>query len=216
MTTIYYTLCQQMPTDEFEFSVSLLPADMQKRLRRFRRWQDAHAYLYGRLLLKEGMLRLGYDDSLESMKRTKYGKPYFEGFPFGFNISHSGKYVVCVISTDENENLGVDIEQIKPIVFDDFKCVFSYEERKKIDSYEKFYTFWTRKEAIVKADGRGMQIPLNNVDVTSMSTQIDTNKYYLIKVDIDKEYMLHIASLHKIDEVAAVDLLSITQAVTYY
>jgi 4'-phosphopantetheinyl transferase len=198
MTTIYYTFCTQLPYNEFRKAVSLLPEGMQQRLGRFKRWQDAHSYLYGRLLLKEGMLQLGYKNSLESMKRNEYGKPYFTNSSFAFNISHSGEYVVCVISTDEQEHLGIDIEKIKPIVFEDFDCVFSSHEKKEIDSYNKFYTYWTRKEAIVKADGRGMIIPLNTIDATKLLVELENDQYYLFKVDIDEKYMLHIASLNKI------------------
>ena len=85
---------------------------MQQILRKYRRWQDAHAYLYGKLLLKEAISQLGFDHSLEFMQKTKYGKPYFKNNDFGFNISHSGEYIVCVISTDEKQNLGIDIEEI--------------------------------------------------------------------------------------------------------
>src|SRR5690606_12742802 len=87
MTTIYYTLCKQLPQTEYKKLVSLLPEIMQQRIGEYRRWQDAHSYLYGRLLFKEGMLRLGYNISLESMKKTKYGKPYFTDNSFTFNIS---------------------------------------------------------------------------------------------------------------------------------
>lgn len=209
MTTIYYTLCKQLPQTEYEKSVSLLPEIMQQRIGKYRRWQDAHSYLYGRLLLKEGMLRLGYNISLESMKRTKYGKPYFTDNSFTFNISHSGEYVVCVISTDEQEHLGIDIEKMKPIVFDDLSGVWSLQEKKEINSIKKFYACWTRKEAIVKADGRGLRIPLDTIDATNLSVKLGDDQYYLLKVEIDEKYMLHIASLTKIETANTVNLFSV-------
>lgn len=193
MTTVYYTLCNQLPNNTFEKAVSSLPSDMQQRLRRFRRWQDAHSYLLGRLLLKEAMSQLGYNYSLNSLQRTEYGKPYFENSDFGFNISHSGEYIVCVISTDETQNLGIDVEEIKPIVIDDFADVFSSKEEREINNYDTFYTFWTRKEAIVKADGRGLQIPLKTIDTTNLSVTLENDKYNLYNIDIDEKYKIHVA-----------------------
>lgn len=200
MTTVYYTLCTQLPNSTFNEAVSSLPLDMQQRLRRFRRWQDAHSYLYGRLLLKEAMSKLGYNYSLESLQRTEYGKPYFKDSDFGFNISHSGDYIVCVISTDEKQNLGIDVEEIKPVVIDDFTSVFSSKEERAIDNYDTFYTFWTRKEAIVKADGRGLQIPLKTIDTTNLSVTLENENYNLYKIDIDKNYKVHIATAKKLQE----------------
>jgi 4'-phosphopantetheinyl transferase len=194
MTKVYYTICKQLSIYSFERAASLLPIEMQKRSREYMRWQDSHAYLYGKLLLKEAICQLGYNHSLELMEKTKYGKPYFEDSDFGFNISHSGEYIVCVISTDEKQNLGIDIEEIKPIEFENFENIFSEGEKKEITNYDNFYTFWTRKEAIIKADGRGMLIPLNTINVSSPSVLLDNNKYNLYEVNIDKNYIAYIAS----------------------
>ncbi|WP_435261631.1 4'-phosphopantetheinyl transferase family protein [Tenacibaculum sp. nBUS_03] len=206
MTSIYYTSCKKLPEYEYRKLIRLLPKAMQERLSKFRRWQDAYTYLYGKLLLKKSMLQFGYDYSLESIKTTEHGKPYFENSSFSFNISHSEEYVVCAISNDEKVNLGIDIEKVKPIKIDGFSAVFSPEEKKEIDSYNKFYTCWTRKEAIVKADGRGLTIPLNTINTLKLSTKLDNEKYYLSKVDINEGYIAHIASLTKIEKMNVVNL----------
>jgi len=207
MTTVYYTFCKQLPQTEYRNAISLLPESMRQRIHRYRRWQDSHAYLYGRLLLKEAMFRLGYNYSLESMKKTKYGKPYFIDSSFTFNISHSGEYVICVISTDEKEQLGIDIEKIKPIVIDDFDFIFSPLERKVIDSYEKFYKCWTSKEAVVKADGRGLRIPLETIDTTSQLLKLQCNEYHIANVFIDNQYVVKMASLTKLENIRTVNFL---------
>ena len=58
MTALYYTKCEQLPSHSLEKAVSLLPIPMQQRLPKYKRWQDAHAYLYGKLLLKEAISQL--------------------------------------------------------------------------------------------------------------------------------------------------------------
>lgn len=201
MTTVYYTSCEQLPQIKFNKAVSLLPIHMQNRIRRYRRWEDSHAYLYGRLLLKQAILELGYNCSLDLLKRKENGKPYFNDNAFSFNISHSGKYIVCIISSDEKKNIGIDIEEIKPINLNDFSSVLSPREKAIVDSDEKFYTYWTRKEAIIKADGRGLLIPLDTLEVIEMSVKMEGTQYLLSKIDIDKDYKIHIASLTKIRKI---------------
>ncbi|AZB09364.1 4'-phosphopantetheinyl transferase superfamily protein [Chryseobacterium sp. G0162] len=194
MTAIYYTQCKQLPDHAFEEAVFLLPIEMQQKIRKYSRWQDAHACLYGNLLLKEAISQLGYDYSLELIQKTKYGKPYFKDSDFGFNISHSGEYIVCVISTDEKQNLGIDIEENKPIALEGFMNIFTEEEQKEIGEQNNFYTFWTRKEAIAKADGRGMLIPFDTINTLSLSVQLDNKEYNLYEVDIDQNYTIYIAA----------------------
>lgn len=209
MTRTFYTSCKQLPAVEYKKAVSLLPNRMQARIAKYWRWQDAHAYLYGRLLLKHGMRLLGFNNPLEQMNVTKYGKPYFPDSPFSFNISHSEEYIVCVISSDEKQHLGIDIEKIKPLELKIFDSVWSPQEKKELDGIMKFYTYWTRKEAIVKADGRGMHIPFNMIDTTEMTVQLDGDNYYLSKVNIDKEYIIHVASLIQIEKMDPINCLLI-------
>ncbi|RUT68630.1 hypothetical protein D0817_19925 [Flavobacterium cupreum] len=200
MTIVYYTFCRQLTPDKYRKAVSSLPDEMQEKIEKFRRWQDAHSFLYGKLLLKEGMLKLGYQDSLAFMKKNEYGKPYFSYDSFSFNISHSEDYVVCVISTDEKEKIGIDIEKIKTINREDYSSVFTPLEKNDITSDQHFYKYWTRKEAVIKADGRGLQIPLHTIDATKTTVEVENEFYFLLKIDIDKEYEMHLASSKKIED----------------
>lgn len=103
-----------------------------------------------------------------NIRKTEHGKPYLVDYPdLVFNLSHSAG--VLVIAVGYNCQLGVDIENCKPrgnlsaLVE---KC-FSEEESKywvKLPEGQKtsgFYHFWTRKEAFVKATGRGIALGLN-------------------------------------------------------
>lgn len=213
MTIAYYTSCKKLLRNEYMKTVSSLPIAMQYRVKKYRRWEDAHAYLYGRLLLKYGASQLGYNDSLALLEKTEFGKPYLPFDPLSFNISHSEEYVVCVISDNQKCNIGIDIEKIKPINKDHFNGIFTTQEKNNITRYEHFYKYWTRKEAIVKADGRGLQIPLNTIDVTNLRVKLDDDDYYLNKLDIDKNYSAHIASsieIKRIDKIyCSLELIAI-------
>lgn len=104
-----------------------------------------------------------------SIKKAEHGKPYLSDTPeLAFNLSHSASALVIAVGWDCQ--LGVDIEGCKPRtslagLVD--KC-FAEEEIaywNKLPEAQKtreFYRFWTRKEAFVKATGRGIGIGLHH------------------------------------------------------
>lgn len=89
------------------------------------------------------------------------GKPYLKDYPFYFNLSHSGSYVVCAFSRQE---VGVDIQQYKRTDIDRLAERFFSEEEKKAlkachnlkEREQMFYQLWTRKEAYGKLTGEGI------------------------------------------------------------
>jgi 4'-phosphopantetheinyl transferase len=103
-----------------------------------------------------------------SIKKTEHGKPYLADCPeVVFNLSHSANTLIIAVS--RNCQLGIDIEHCKPRVnlqglVD--KC-FAEEESAywralpEAQKMREFYRFWTRKEAFVKATGRGIALGLN-------------------------------------------------------
>jgi 4'-phosphopantetheinyl transferase len=100
--------------------------------------------------------------------KAEYGKPYLLDYPdLAFNLSHTANKMVIAIAS--HCALGVDIEQCKPrknlaALVD--KC-FAEEEKAywqqlpQSQQTHTFYQFWTRKEAFVKATGRGIALGLN-------------------------------------------------------
>lgn len=87
------------------------------------------------------------------------GKPYFRDYPFFFNLSHSGDYVICVLSAEE---VGVDIQQHRAGAGRRIAArYFSAQEKAalencKEDGDELFFRLWTRKEAYGKLTGQGI------------------------------------------------------------
>lgn len=89
---------------------------------------------------------------------NKNGKPYFSEFPFYFNLSHSGKYVLCGLSEEE---IGADIQQHcacdRRRLADRF---FSEGEKAALaacgEDENLFFRLWTRKEAYGKLTGEGI------------------------------------------------------------
>jgi len=147
-------------------------------------------------LLKYGLNKYG-TRNLDNLKVTSYGKPYlYNSENIHFNISHSGSLVLCAIS--DKYSVGVDIEIIKPKILDYYRSYFTVDEWRDImineDSVRRFYQLWTRKEAIIKADGRGLQIDLSLVKCLGKSENIDGQNWYFDNLVVDDNYACAIAS----------------------
>ncbi len=101
--------------------------------------------------------------------RTEQGKPYVPDHPhLVFNISHTARQLVIAIA--HQSQLGVDIEHAKPRAnlaalvakcFADVEATYwhSLPDTQKTTA---FYRFWTKKEAFVKATGRGIALGLKD------------------------------------------------------
>lgn len=121
-------------------------------------------YLLGKYLVK--------DPSQILMIYNKYGKPYLDKKinpnNLFFNISHSKNYLLIGLSR-ENE-IGVDVELIRAdIPFSKLiSRFFSLNEQQHFDQLdeskqqETFFQVWTYKEAIIKALGYGIHMPMNS------------------------------------------------------
>ncbi|WP_243556255.1 4'-phosphopantetheinyl transferase family protein [Priestia megaterium] len=84
-----------------------------------------------------------------------------------FNISHSGKWVVIAFSEYE---VGVDIEEMLGIEFNEVIPFFTYEEQEYLNSLKEdkklgFYRMWTAKESYMKYTGLGFNLDLNSFSV---------------------------------------------------
>ena len=150
-----------------------------------------------RFIVARGYLRmiLAYylDQSPEEFKfiYNKYGKPSLDAVNSNiqFNISHSDKLILYGFT--RCREIGVDIELIRTSedsiqILDHFFSEIEKEEFKTIPEKKKqeaFYTCWTRKEAYIKARGKGLSIPLDCFSVT-LSPGCPAR---LIKADKDSE-----------------------------
>lgn len=175
--------------------------DFQKKILKYRRWQDAQLSLLGRVLLWSSLKKLNKDLCVEDVRYNSYKKPYFENENIKFNISHSGNLVVCVIT--KNNEVGVDVEVLQDINVEDFKVQMTPLEWQNIISSNNiknaFFNYWTQKEAVIKAHGMGLSIPLNSFEVIENQTKIKEDSFFLTEINLDTNYKCHLASSDKID-----------------
>lgn len=89
------------------------------------------------------------------------GKPYLKNHPYYFSISHSGEYVLCVLSRQE---IGADIQQHRGCDIGRLADRFFSEKEKaalergalNCEAKEAFFRLWARKEAYGKLTGDGI------------------------------------------------------------
>ena len=190
---------------DFDTGFSLLPPAIQNKILRFHRWQDRTVSLLGKLLLIHALKIAGIDRQLSSLKYSEFDRPCFENGP-DFNISHSGSRIVCAIASEGS--VGIDIEKVEPIPVEEFEQNFTADEWKIIrtaeDVQRTFYQFWTRKEAILKADGKGLNIPLQSFEVIDDEVVLDSladppglsqqsNRWHLHHLEINDDYLAYLA-----------------------
>lgn len=108
-----------------------------------------------------------------SFSNNPYGKPQIQNVlmeePLQFNLTHSGGTAVLAVA--RRYELGVDIEVLRPIDKDVAEHHFSPEELRTLQSLPEeewvagFFRCWTSKEALLKGEGLGLNLPLNAFDV---------------------------------------------------
>lgn len=104
-----------------------------------------------------------------------YGKPALTGaHPLRFNLSHSHTLALCAVTCDRE--VGIDLEHIRPDPGDKRMRIarrfFSAREVLEFQALPEqvresaFFVCWTRKEAYIKAKGKGLSLPLSQFDVS--------------------------------------------------
>ncbi len=94
-----------------------------------------------------------------------HGRPRLPGDGLDVSVTHSGDFAAVAASTAGP--VGIDLEAVRPVDHQPLlNEVLALEERDEATSLEAFFTYWTRKESVLKATGTGMSIPMRTVIVT--------------------------------------------------
>ena len=142
--------------------VKCLTEEEKAKAYRFKQTDDQKRSILSSYLLKYALKVNNICDT--NIIYNEYGKPYLEGNDVYFNISHSGKYVVCALSLKE---VGVDIERIRPKHDLVLQNCFTKEEQEYVKDDTSFTKVWTLKESYIKYLGTGLKTKLNSFSVIS-------------------------------------------------
>jgi 4'-phosphopantetheinyl transferase len=159
---------------------SFLSQDEQARAARFHFARDAHRFIAGRGLLRETLaLYLSLPAAQLRFAYGEWGKPYLAEHPsLCFNLAHSDSRALIVVAREVE--VGVDIERVRTdlqiaalanlALCEAEKCML--RQLHGTAQQEAFFQLWTRKEAYIKADGRGISLPLPQLDVSNSDGRI--------------------------------------------
>lgn len=150
---------------------ALLTPDEFERARTLRHPLAQENFLTGRALVRSALSHYAaVDPSAWSFASGRLGRPEITGpradLGLRFNLSHTGGLAACVITTAAD--CGVDVEQIerrlRPLRIAEHS--FAPEELADLKSRpsaslrERFFSYWTLKEAYYKSRGSGIPFRL--------------------------------------------------------
>ena len=191
----------------------MLSPDEHDRMAAFRFEHDRRDFAFA-----HGVLRTvlgGYLKTEPARLRFRYSehkKPDLANAGSGlrFNLSHTDGYVLLGVCL--GREIGVDVEKLR----EDFETdelasrFFSLAEARALRRLHKrhrrqaFFHCWTRKEALLKARGGGLMLPLDNFDVsmgerdvevrlTTRPDAADARRWRILSIEVPEGYAAAVA-----------------------
>ena len=198
MITILYVKIDKLWKDnELDRYLFLLPNVLRQKILLYKNKKEQQLRICGKLMLLQILNELDAtkDFGLDDIKYDKYNKPFFNK-NFHFSIAHSEDFVVCAAS--KQNCLGIDVEKIKQIDVQLLKDMFSPEEWITLDQKDfdlnYFYFLWTRKEAVLKANGKGIVEQMEKIEVFKDIILYESQQYNIYDLPIHNEYKIALAS----------------------
>lgn len=134
----------------------------RKKIMRYHMPDDRKRSLAAGIIIKHILNENGLSEN--SLSCSENGKPLADGL--FFNVSHSGNYVVGVVSDCE---VGCDIEKISRAPMKVAQHYFSPAESEYMNSEpdkdRAFFTIWTLKESYMKMTGQGLSLALDSFEI---------------------------------------------------
>ncbi len=180
----------------------------------------AHRYvtqtLTNNYICTRGVLRQLLSDYLNTpgdgirFSEGDHGKPFLfaeHDVPLHFNVSHSKDCAVYAFCRDFE--VGVDVENMQRIkdqlpIAERFFTQAECQELRDLESdaqTERFFYFWTRKEALLKATGKGLTQSLDSIDARQEQIIDQGQQWLLHTLEIDKPYCLSVAVVPEITDI---------------
>jgi 4'-phosphopantetheinyl transferase len=194
---ILYTQIEEVSEKKFHTVLREFGKLFYDKTVRYSQEKDRYLSLAGRLLLREALKTICNKaiNFEEEITISANGKPVLSDH--SFNISHSENYAVCAISKECN--LGVDIE-FKDETIDlqlmDYVCTDNERSRLRDSATPlmSFYKIWTRKEAVLKAAGRGLSADPKIFDATEPVVEFEGQNWHVKDFSFPENYHTAIAS----------------------
>lgn len=193
--------------------LNLLDDIEQTRYEGYRRDVDKQRFLTGRALIRGvAAAELGISPKDVTIDAScfdcgkPHGKPKVDGLEV--SISHSGDWVALALT--DTTPVGVDVEEVRDAEVDGLAGIaFSpaeltvFERVAPADKKAAFFTYWSRKEAVVKATGKGMSVAMSKLTlsghdepprvVSSRAPEVDIAGVHMVDLDAGSAYRACVA-----------------------
>lgn len=141
--------------------------DERQRAARFLHPEDGLRHLLGRALLRSLAIRYGGMAAEQAIALNPFGKPEPTVYPVGTSLSHAGTQIWAAIA--RFPHVGIDVESaVAPDDYRDIMRSFHPDEVAALqtcDAGAALMRCWNRKEAVAKAVGMGLSLPLHHYAV---------------------------------------------------
>ncbi|MER6099380.1 4'-phosphopantetheinyl transferase superfamily protein [Streptomyces sp. NPDC001728] len=179
---VWLSRVPENPTLRFE----LLDEAERARCSRFLNGRDLALFVTGRALAKTAVGQLAGVAPEEVFLRAlcpdcggPHGKPWVEGEAAGWELSLSHSRDMVAVAVAHGHPVGVDVEYFVPPALPgvpvEFELVLTPAERAVVDALPverraaACLTLWTRKEAVLKATGEGLNTSMESFTVSPAS-----------------------------------------------
>jgi 4'-phosphopantetheinyl transferase len=189
-----------------------LSEDEKERAARFHFMADRDRFIAAHGCLRDVLSRyLHCEPDQFSFSTNSHGKPALNGHIVEFNLSHSGDFTLIAVANECR--VGVDVERIRSgisshVIAQQYFSTAEFAELQSLplEQREKaFFTCWTRKEAYIKAQGRGLSLPLESFDVSLVPNEAamlratrpdsaEAARWTLLALDVDPCYQAAVAA----------------------
>jgi 4'-phosphopantetheinyl transferase len=183
--------------------------------------------LYDQYVISHGILRLilsayvGFPTYAIEFFYNGYGKPFLKNSFVQFNISHSNQKAIYILSPYHHVGIDIEYHDHNLNIKEFLETVFTPYEKKLFERIREdnqkldfFYQVWTAKEALIKANGKGLFYPLTEIEVKSIKSglescvlkdKIERKTWYFSQIEHISSYHISYASEYQNDEVMLIE-----------
>jgi 4'-phosphopantetheinyl transferase len=165
-----------------EVDEKILDSTEQERAQSFKFKKDRDLYVAAHVFLRQVLSRYAAVSKKDwQFVSNTYGKPAIANSGYGwlqFNLSHTHGRVACAVA--RNRAVGVDVEQRKYLSDLPLLCRYAFSAVEADDvlsaqhpdeQQHRFFSYWTLKEAYIKARGMGLSLPLQQFSFVQVANQ---------------------------------------------
>jgi 4'-phosphopantetheinyl transferase len=165
-----WLISANLTEQERQWGWSMLAPAEQERAGRFRFEADRNRFVAARSALRSILAaRTGATPQSLMLRAGEHGKPALEDAAWEFNVSHSGACVLIGVCREVACGVDIEVSDKRRSEEDIAERFFSAREVEWMRKHPRgFFRLWTAKEAVIKAVGRGLSVPLPDVDVTDV------------------------------------------------